>query len=61
MFSKLVQMDFKNLQMNYKDKRQLFNMVKKSVFETVTNLHTDTFSYDISDGLRNYSAIYHHF
>ena len=54
-------MDFKNLQMNYKDKRQLFNMVKKFVFETVTNLHTDTFSYDISDGLRNYSAIYHHF
>ena len=61
MFSKLVQMDFKNLQINYKDKRQLFNMVKKSVFETVTSLHTDTFSYDIYDGLRNYSAIYHHF
>ena len=51
----------KNLQINYKDKRQLFNMVKKVVFETVTSLHTDTFSYDIYDGLRNYSVIYHHF
>ena len=36
-------------------------MVKKVVFETVTSLHTDTFSYDIYNGLRNYSAIYHHF